>query len=145
MVYVKLRHSLMGMRMGLMNHASSNLARITVEEVFINDYSQILPVVSPNFDFVYWLASRRAMARSSEGSSSSLSSREHCEPPLRADLARAEAVKDILAISRELSRVTAELEAQQSVAQRLSSCASTSALCLHAVTLATFWCRFKQG
>jgi len=34
---------------------------------------------------------------------------------------RAEAVKDILAVSRELSRVTMELEAQQSVAQRLSS------------------------
>ena len=67
------------------------------------------------------------------------------EQQLHVLMERAEAVKDILAISRELSRVTAELEAQQSVAQRLSSCASTSALCLHAVTLATFWCRFKQG
>ena len=39
MVYVKLRHSLMGMGMGLLNHASSNLARITVEEVLIIVYS----------------------------------------------------------------------------------------------------------
>ena len=57
MVYVKLRHSLMGMGMVLMNHASSNLARITVEEVLLMVivYSTDLPVVSPNFDFDYWL------------------------------------------------------------------------------------------
>ena len=57
MVYVKLTHLLMGMGMGLMNHASSNLARITVEEVLlmIIVYSTDLPVVSPNFDFDYWL------------------------------------------------------------------------------------------
>ena len=43
------------------------------------------------------------------------------EKQLHVLMERAEAVKDILAVSRELSRVTAELEAQQSVAQRLSS------------------------
>ena len=46
------------------------------------------------------------------------------EQQLHVLMKRAEAVADILAISRELSRVTAELEAQQSVAQQLSSCAS---------------------
>ncbi len=48
------------------------------------------------------------------------------EQQLHVLMERADAVADILAISRELSRVTGELEAQQSVAQRLSSCVYSS-------------------
>jgi len=52
---------------------------------------------------------------------------------------RAEAVKDILAVSRELSRVTAELEAQQSVAQRLASLSTLSTIHVSVQQPAASW------
>jgi len=61
------------------------------------------------------------------------------EQQLHVLMERADAVADILAISRELSRVTGELEAQQSVAQRLSSLATMSTIHLSVLQPMASW------